>query len=268
MWRRRRLQKRHVSKWGKIFWIIPVFPIIIFIYFFFKLGIFTIRQVIVETKQLGCANGNQIRNSTNLLGQNFFLINSKGTEDTIKRKFYCIKSASVNKIFPDKVKIEALSRQPAALLIVLKEKEASVSSLIDIATPSARQVQGSYQVDKEGVIFSKDTEALNIPKVYIFDAGIELGKQMEGKLISNALRALEKVKQVGLVVKESWVLDKYFIVNSEVLNLRIIFRLNEKLDLQLASLQVILDKAKIDLKELEFIDLRFDKPIVKFAPEK
>ena len=269
MWKKRKLQKKRLGKWSKFFWVLPLFLIIVLSYLFLKSGIFTIKQVAVEAGSLSCATEKEIRNSANLLGQNFFLANAKAAEETLKDKFFCIKSAPVSRSFPDKVKIQALSRQPAAILAILKEKEASMSSLLlNIATPSAAEIKEKFKVDSEGVVFSKETKELNIPKIYIFDPGISVGKKLESNHIGNTLKLLEGVKTFRVAVSESWIYDNIFIVNSNASKLKILFRLDDQVDIQLASLQVILDKAKIDLKELEFIDLRFDKPIVRFAPKK
>lgn len=264
----RRLKKRPTRKWSKLLWIIPFFLIFFFLFLFFKSGIFTIKQVVVAAKSLGCASEKGIKDSAELTGQNFFLANTKAAEEAIKLKFYCIKAAPIKRSFPDKMRIEVLSRQPAAFLVALETKEASISSFIDIATPSALPVKSSFQIDEEGMVFSKDPAGADIPRVYIFNADITLGKKMSGDLIPGTLRVLTKLKEIRFPVKESLVFDKLYIVTSDSPKLKIIFRLNEDLDTQLASLQVILDKAKIDLKELEFIDLRFDKPIVRFAPKK
>ena len=268
MWRKRRSKRKFSGKLLKIWWIIPVLLVLILLYLFLKSGIFNIKHVDVQASQLGCADENQVRNSANLTGQNFFLINSTKVENDLKKNFFCIKSSSVSRSLPDRVKLQVFAREAVAQLVTLKEKEASVSSLINIATPSARQVQDFYRVDGESVVFLKDTFELSIPKIYIYDPGISLGKRLGGDLIGNSLKILEKVKSLGIEIKESWIYDNFFIINSEVSKLKIIFRLNEKLDVQLASLQLIVDKAKIDLKEFEFMDLRFDKPVVRFAPEK
>ncbi|MDP3758270.1 MAG: FtsQ-type POTRA domain-containing protein [Candidatus Daviesbacteria bacterium] len=246
--------------------LIPL--ILICLFLFLKSGIFTVKQVDVQTGRLPCVDENQIKNSADLAGQNIFLVDSAKVENNLKKKFLCIKSAPVSKIFPDKVKIQTFNREPAAILVVLKEKEASQSSSLDIATPSAREVLDSYKIDVEGVVFSKDTGGLNIPKTYIYDSKISLGKKLEDNLVSNYLVVIEKVKTFGIEVTESFLIDSLFIINSGFPARRIVFRLDEKLDIQLASLQLIMDKAKIDSGELEFIDLRFDKPVVRFAPKK
>lgn len=269
MWRRRKSKRRFPGIWMKIYWVIPFIFIISFIFLIFKSGFFTIRRVEIDNSQIKCAGKDQIRDSVKLLGQNFFLIDSVRVENNLKKKFYCIKSAPISKTFPNKVKLQVLRRQPVAILAALKEKEASMSSLFfNIATPSAIEIQDYYEVDSEGVVFSRGAEGLNIPKIYIHDLDISLGRKLESKLIGDSLRILEKNKTFRIAVSESWIFDKLFIIYSDASKLKIIFRLNDQVDIQLASLQLILDKAKIDLKELEFIDLRFDKPVVRFAPKK
>ncbi len=90
----------------------------------------------------------------------------------------------------------------------------------------------------------------------------------EGSFLNNALKILDKIKTFGVTTKKSWVSGEFFIINPDIMDPKIIFRLDSQIDIQLASLQLILTEAKIDLKELTFIDLRFDKPIVRFAPKK
>ncbi|MBI4038755.1 hypothetical protein HY384_02235 [Candidatus Daviesbacteria bacterium] len=68
-------------------------------------------------------------------------------------------------------------------------------------------------------------------------------------------------------MKDTLLRDDFFLINPYSNNPRIIFRLSNSLDVQLASLQLILGKAKIDGSRLEFIDLRFDKPVLKFTPK-
>lgn len=268
MWKKRKSRKRFSGKWHNFFWIIPCFLILVLIYFLFTSGFLNIKHVDVRANQLKCADENQIRIYADIVGQNFFLISSVILEKNLKKKFPCIKSILMSKNFPNKITLQVLSRQPVALLVTLKEKEASASSLVEsIATPSAQEMEDANIVDSEGVVFSKDTNEFHLPKVYIYNSQIILGKRFEDNLISNSLVILEKVKIFGMEVAQSWIIDNLFIVVSSTGGTKVIFNLDEKIDIQLASLQLILDKAKIDLKELEFIDLRFDKPVVRFAPK-
>lgn len=237
------------------------------IFFSIRSGWFTIKQVEVETDEAGCASYDQLKNTPGLLGQNFFLINPSKIAGNLQKKFFCIKSAAISKRFPNQVKLQIWGRQPVAVLISLKEKEASLSSFPEnIASPAAEQIDSVYAVDNEGAVFSKDVK-IAFPKVYVHDLKISLGGKLADAGISS-LKILDKVKTLGINVDSSWIYDDFFIVIPNTVKPKIIFRLNSSTDVQLASLQLILLEAKIDLKDLVFIDLRFDKPVIKVAPKK
>jgi len=269
---RRKLKKKS-AKLSKIIFLIFVVFIVLATFLLIRFNPFTIKQIAIQNG-ISCANEDQIKNSLGLYGQNLVLLNKKKLTKNLKDKFICLKDVNFSFFFPNKIVIEVVRREPAAILVNLKEKDATSSSLLEsIATPSAQETIGNFVVDVEGVIFSKETEELNIPKVYYVvtnliytqDSNLSLGKDLKGDSIKNSLKILERIKTFGIENSETWIIDNFFIINGIQ---KIIFRLDERIDIQLASLQLILAEAKIDLKELEFIDLRFDKPIVKYTPKK
>ncbi len=234
----------------------------------FKSSFFNIKEIEVASN-LSCVSGMQIRNSAQILGKNIFFTDSKNLEKNVKNKFVCVKSVTLIKLFPSKVKIELSGRVPVAILASLKNPEASVSASIEnIATPSAQNLSDSYLIDEEAVFFAKSSGELNIPSIFTYDMDLSLGKKFDESYIKISLKILDKIKSFGLSVRLAAILDKFLVVYPDGLGPKIIFRLDEKGDAQIASLQLILKTARIDSKELEFIDLRFDKPIVRFTPKK
>lgn len=225
---------------------------------------FTIKAVDVQTQNLNCADSTQLRDASQLLGQNIVFLNSSKAKENIKNKFVCVKDVIFLRTFPKSVNLVVFGRIPVAIVAVLKASEASPSSFLEnIATPSADEVIESFLIDEEGVIFSKINEQTNLPSIYFKDISISLGKKLEDTT-KNSLKILEKLNLFGLDM-QTLVSDNYFIIFSSP---KVIFRLDSEVDIQLASLQLILEKAKIDDVRLEFVDLRFDKPAVKFAPRK
>lgn len=280
MWKQRRIKRRLVGfniKYILTFFILVMFVLIIY---FLKSGFFNIKVVEIEVKDIACVQTNQLKDSSNLSGQNFLFLDFAKVVSNLKNKFVCIKSIEVSKYLPDKVKLQVLGRQPLAVLISLKEKQASISALVEnMATPSAEQVQNSLVVDDEGVIFAEDPNLLNTPKIYIYNFQTSAGEKVNNIQIKNILKILEKIKAVGLFVNSGFAGDDFFVVNIENLKPKIIFRLTDQVNIQLASLQLIISEAKInrgtipddtgiDLRDTEFIDLRFDKPVIKVAPKK
>src|SRR3989338_1095891 len=159
---------------------------------------------------------------------------------------------------------EIIARKPVAMLIGLQNIATTSAFLEEVSTPSAQDASNYFLIDHEGVIFSKALEKLDIPNIFFADKDILVGEKAEGDF-ENALKVLSKVKEFGVDTQTSQILNSFLIIFSLP---KIIFRLDADINTQIASLQLILKTAKIDQVKLEFIDLRFDKPIVKFAPQK
>lgn len=255
-----------MRKRRRLFAVIPILAVAILIFFSTESGLFSIKRVEVDAKDAGCSDNPQLINASGILGQSFWLINSGNVTKTLQKKFFCIKSVNLSKYFPDKVKLQILGRQPQAILVDLKNKEDLPDSIENIATPSAFKAQGKYLVDDEGMVFAEDKGNFNLPYIYV-NSEISLGNKSTD-MVLNSLKILDEIKGLGVVIKEGIISGEYLIVYESLGNRKIIFQLRGGIDIQLASLQLILDKAKIYLQEWEFIDLRFDKPIVRFAPKK
>lgn len=262
--------------------------VIIFLFLIIRSDIFIIRSIDVQVEKIDCVDSNQIRDSSYLLRQNFFLINSSKVESDLKKKFLCIKSVKPSRYFPNKIGLQVFGREPAVILVIEKKKEATQSGILEKfsqiqATPSGgasasgmtqlfmdsdvrRDDNVSFVIDNEGVVYSNHIEQINAPRVYVSGLNLTLGQKLEQDLIGNLIKILEKVKIFGVDVREAKIyLEKTLLINAIP---RIIFSLDDKIDTQIASLQLILKIAKIDSEQLEFIDLRFDKPIVRFAPKR
>lgn len=236
-------------------------------------NLFIIRSVDVYLDKIECADETQIRDSSLLYGQNLILLNPSKVINDLKNNFLCIRDIQISRNFPEgvfsnQVSIFASGREPKAIILVSKEKEATESGIENIATPSARihEVISSFLVDDQGILFAKEANLSNIPKIYYY-GDLTLG-QTSTQSILDTLRILEKIKLYGLEIQETEVRDDLFLIYPNPGVPRIVFRLEENFDTQLASLQLIFNQAKIDENVLEFIDLRFDKPVVRLAPKK
>lgn len=245
---------------------LPVFSLFIlaFIVIAINKGLFTVKQIEIKNN---CTQDDQLKEALNLTGRSFFSLNSSEIAENLKRRFLCIKNVVVSKSFPDKVRLQILKREPVALLINLKEQEASGSwQITEIAAPFANETDELFLTDQEGMVFAKTSDYLNIPQLFVFKLKVAVGEKLTKEII-NCLEILNKVKTFGLRIEKGWTDNNDLVVFTEEKS-KIIIRLNEKINVQLASLQLILSEAKIDLKEVEFIDLRFDKPVIKNAPKK
>lgn len=259
-------------KRGKIILILVVVIFGILVFAILRSDLFNIKAVDIQADNINCTNPTQIKSSTSLLGQNLIFLNSSKVESDLKKKFLCIKAVEISKYFPNKVKLIISKREPVVIFISQKEEEnlgilekfsQPIASASAESTPSAQfifpqgEINESFIVDNEGVIFEKNVSRVDLSKVYFHGQNLMIGR---------IIKILQKIKTFGLTIKEAKVYsEKILLVNTKP---KIIFRLDEREDIQLASLQLILSEAKIDDRELEFIDLRFDKPVIRTVPKK
>lgn len=261
---RRRFKKSKKKLY--IFSTLCILLVLILLVFFLKFNIFKINNLEVLGRNLDCVNKEQIKESIGIYGKSFLNVDTESITKKLKEKFYCIKSINYSKKIPDTIKIDISTRNPLYQIKKLKEIESSASSLFEIfATPSAITSEEIYLVDDEGVIFAKTDNAGNLPSIFVFNANLYLGGKISNNYSENILKILNEIQIFNLDISISMInMDNLYLFSYP----RIIFKLNSDMRAQIASLQLILEKSKIDSSKVEFIDLRFDKPIIKIAPKK
>lgn len=261
------------QKFWKIGTIILSLFLILDIYLLLDSDILKVKNIEVKLENVTCVGKADIEKETAIFGQNIFILNESVIQSKLKEKFFCIKFVNLLRQFPDIVKLAVTGRQAVALLSPLKFEDSTSSASLDIAiffaTPSSQleDKSKSYILDDEGIIFAKG-ELPNVPKIYFLGDDLSLGNRLEEDVVKSALIILDKVKSFGVNIKEAKIYSQKFLgLNPIADKPKIIFALDKDINIQLASLQLILTEAKIDLREMEFIDLRFDKPVVKYIPK-
>ena len=274
------MRKRKIKKLWKIGLAVLVVLLILDSYLLYDSRIFNINTVDVKLDKIGCANGNDIERESQVLGQKFLFIDSKKPEQKLKDKFVCIKSVNISRTFPDKVKIDVSGRQAVAILALLTPESTLSATLENPASQSAssdsigasisahEKVKDEFLVDGEGVVFLKGHQE-NLAVIYFWGSPLDVGKNLGEGLVQSTLKILEKIKTFGVETKEAKIYSQdVLLLNLVTQKPRIIFALDKNIDAQLASLQLIMTQAKINEEEMEFIDLRFDKLIIKLIPKK
>lgn len=238
-------------KWLSFF-LLVLFLVAVFI--LLKSELFSIKQVVVSSSP-DCGSADEIKKESKLLNRNFFDIQGNLTPD-LQQKFVCIKKVNISKSFPNTLTLDIIERKEAAKLLVIP-LEASRSS---VATPSAQWV-----VDDEGVIFSSQAKEQSLAQLMIFDGDLKLGGRLDGNLIVNSLEVLSFLQFLNLNTNQVKIFPDYSLVIDG--GARIVFDLTKDIKRQLASLQLIMEGAKIEERKMDYIDLRFDKPIVKYSKQ-
>lgn len=240
--------------------------VIFFIFVIFKSNYFKIKIINIKADNVSCVDENNLTERSTLLGNNFFFIDEQKIEDKLKKDFICIKNINFSKRLPSKIIIDIEGRKGVAVLATVKYSEASISSIIEnIATPPRILPKDSFLVDDSGVVFVNNDGLTKLPRIDVVGLDIAVGFKFENDYLKKTLKIMNELEHLVIDNPSVLILNKFLISQSKP---KIVFNLDENIDIQIASLQLILQKAKMDSEEFEFIDLRFDKPLVRIAPKK
>ena len=200
-------------------------------------------------------------------GKSLFFINQKALKEKILKDFLSISDVSFEKDFPNKLLVETLPREPAA--VVSFAKEASYSGRIasgsgKIASPSA-SFQQYFLVDREGLVFAKASDFSGLPLFYLFDEEIpSLGENIGQTRIETASEIIENLKEDKTEVSEVFLTAFGSIEMILRDGTKVLFSSQKNPIAQVASLQLILSSTRIEGETPVIVDLRFEKPIIKY----
>ncbi len=164
--------------------------------------------------------------------------------------------------FPQIAKINLKRNFPSTLILEVEERK-------PIGIWCASQIQKCFNVDKEGIIFSENSESLK--SLTIIDSikkdNVSLGEKIIQEDILNSIEKLETgFKEIGIQIKEIALLSEERLNVRTDENWEIYFNLKGDLNWQLEELNQILQKEIRPEKRvnLEYIDLRFSRVYYKY----
>ncbi|MDD2823041.1 MAG: FtsQ-type POTRA domain-containing protein [Candidatus Daviesbacteria bacterium] len=251
--------------------IVSLLAIIFFIIIIWRLNLLSISTAEV-TNLAGCVSLDQLNNEINSMDKNMILVNVNKLKDKLTSKYMCIKDVNVSYKFPKTIKVDIYGRDLLTKVVSadfgsnLVDMESSASSqaaLLDWNFPSESS-DDAFAVDDSGYVFIKVKSDHLIPTLFL-NEGINLGKKLDQKTFNSVGQIFSKIlTYVPISYQPNFKAKVYgttLLVNSSP---KLAFSLENDILRQLASLQLILQKAKIDERAAEFIDLRFDKPVVQY----
>lgn len=206
--------------------------------FFKKSGLLTIQKIEVRT-DFQFENQKKIESLFKpYLGQSFFFNNTDKLAEEIKNQEIKTAQIEIKKEFPGKIILEIKRRQP---LVVISRDNLY------------------FWVDWEGVVFSLEADAYNLPLLEISLQNLKIGSRIEmGKTkIPQILTALKQEEIRKIIVLD----DQIQLATSQGC---LILLPMEAGDNKIEALQIILNRFKIEGKRLTKIDLRFAKPVISF----
>lgn len=260
----------------RAFWFLKVILIIVFFVISLMLlqNMFKIKTVNVVFDSYSCGNEEDVKNNLRLYDQIIFWLGPEMFNNRIKNDFPCVKEARLNKYLPNEVAVLIVGRVPLASIV----KGEGLSGMIDLAQVEATAASSAATVDfsipapgsdkffmdDQGILFYSTTGDANIPVIYVnHDVSIRqsLGNEV-GMGVKNVMDTLLKLEWNPKLIKINNNKDLLLLTDK---NIKVILNLKRDLLKQLASLQLIWQKNKIDAKRIESIDLRFTKPVVIYS---
>ncbi len=259
--------------------IIVIFLVVILLlsWIFPKTALLKITQVKASLQNAPCVTEEQVATDTNFKkGQLFFLQADKIEQDFIK-KYPCIDHLTLQQKWPGQIMVTIFGKAPVLKIVgympeplpSLDPLEASASTgtaLLSWSIPST--ADPAFLVNDQGTLYAVDNGA-NLPIVYYPDTALQIGKNLDALLIKKLVTIFTKLQTLDDSIPRGRLEDTVLLVQAHE---KIAFQLggstlsySDEINRQLASLQLILQKAKIDGKAMDKIDLRFDKPVVVYT---
>lgn len=240
-----------------------------------KFQVFNISAVDIKGQDIDCVDVTSLKKEVDLIGKNILLVKDENITN-IAGKYHCVKSFTTKKHYPQKVTIFLNKRSPLARVLKLPNDSAfnlasltsspsSQTALINWTFPKV--LEKSYLVvDDTGYIFTT-TEATDSAIIFTSGGDLKLGLQLNVDRFSKIAVIINKLNELRFdtaYINPAIKIDGgYCLVKLNGLSLA--FSLQKDIFGQLASLQLILQKAKIDGSKIETIDLRFERPVVIYG---
>lgn len=246
---------------GKRWFVLVIAGIIAFYFISQQFGFMRIKKVEVKQGGAECVSGKELTEDLNISGRNIFefSVDEKKTLD----KYPCIKSIEIKKKLPNRIVMVINGRKPfmrvARYGLAVDFKESTPSSqtaLIDWSEPVS-STASYFLADDEGVVFA--TTGSTSLAIFFFPEEMRFGKKVTGELFQKIVEVLRGLNNIGERVSFGKITGNSLLIQGDI---RAAFGLSSRIDRQVASLQLILGKAKIDGRLIESLDLRFDKPVV------
>jgi cell division septal protein FtsQ len=215
---------------------------------FFLVVFFLYQFFLVRNIQLVSDKRFLLANNEDLINKNIFFSDTEEISKKIIRENYLIKTAKVEKIWPNSLKITVSFYENCVSLVVNN---------------------GFFNLSCDGRILqkTKDTPQF-VPVINYYQKlnsnSFQTGDWVDYKDIKQALFLLAKIKEINLTALTIDIKGQDMLVFNLITGQQVVFSSSKDIDTQDYQLELIIKQFKIEGKEFKKIDLRFDKPIISF----
>lgn len=214
------------------------------------LTIFYIGEVFLSVKNIevyGISNNYSLIGLDSYKNKSLIFLSEKELIETLKNQNPQIKKITVAKKFPQKLMIFTELYQPAALI---------------------KTNDGYWHLSSDGrILFKSRQKNPYLPLINYYQLmnqySFNVGDWLTYKDLIMALKFLSALTEIGLPV-DSIDIAGYDMIVFKIGEKQIFFTSQKKEEEQKYTLKVIIRQFKIEGKEFKSLDLRFEKPIIKF----
>lgn len=227
----------------------------------------------ILTNKASCVTEQELVKELRKTGSNILLLDRRSVILKIKDKYPCIKDLNISYKFFNNLAVETESRvgkyrvtsfAPASLLLDSFEASPSSSSaLLDWNLPVKEDNNITFLLDDQGVVFTNSTDNI-LPLIYVLDP-LKIGSKLTQDIVTKLDEVSKRLSVMEIPFEIAKIAGDTLMINSTP---KLVFSLSNDILTQLYSLQLILNKSKIDSREVELIDLRFSKPVVVYSSKK
>lgn len=234
------ISNQNLKTWLSVFLIIGLF---IGFFLFIRSSFFAIKKVNCLEYNFVCEQTKQAVVNT-AKGENLFFVNTNDLSRQIKKTFPQIKEVKWVKKLPSTLEAHLQLRQPGFL--------------------ATNDQENWYLADESGLVLGRAQELVGLPKIIFSDYyNLEAGVSLDSSFSKNAL-LLAKTLRLFFVDFDQIKVNYPEFYQVKLKKNEAIFSPDKPIKPQVASLQLILSRSRIEGKIPKKIDLRFEKPVVTF----
>lgn len=212
-------------------------PIIIFFTIFIYQK-FNVKKIII------ISDDTSLRGLTILNNNNLLFIDEKKISEYFLKHNPTLKSINIVKSLPQTLILRIGKRMPVAQI---------------------ETISGKMYLDQDGIILSGDDNYSELPKIITPDISVDVNQKADWRVVK-AASFVQEVRKQGIIIEQISVNDASGTFSAKTANgVEIILGYNADIPAKASSLQVIILRFRIEGKNINKIDLQFDKPLVTLS---
>ena len=214
-------------------------------YFFYNSRFFTVNEIVINSQEgYGLWEGKDKLKDL-YIGRNIFNVNPGDVKVMVEREAPQLKTVVVRRVMPDRLEIDIVPRSPVAYI----------------------NSGGGLVIDKDAVVLAKGRnkkDLVEIKGIRFFFSSPPTGEEIKDQMLTKALSLLKEMKEKGLTGKYRVEYVNVSDKNNVLLGiLGVMVKMGgDGFSKKINKLKEILEDPDVNIKDIRYIDLRFENPII------